>query len=318
MDRFSEMEVFARVVEDGAFSSAARTLNLTPSGVSKLIARLEDRLGTLLFKRNSRSMALTAEGQAYYERVLEVLAALGEAEASVSNAARDSSGVLRVYTTLSLACHQIAPLMPEFHERFPNMQVEFHTGSGPLRSLDSAMDLAIYPYDMQDCSMVARRIAATRWLLVASPEYLAKHGTPTSPAELADHTCMNFAMEVPCNNWPVWDAQESKFTRFQATPATAATDAEMLLHMARAGAGIVRMHDYHVAHDLAEGRLVKLFYNDQDNHKQNIYAIYQSRRHLAPRARIFLDFLEEKFAPFRDSWELPATQEPARRLARVA
>lgn len=318
MDRFSEMEVFARVVEDGAFSSAARTLNLTPSGVSKLIARLEDRLGALLFKRNSRSMALTPEGQAYYERVLEVLAALGEAEASVSNAARDSAGILRVYTTLSLACHQIAPLMPEFHQRYPKLQVEFHTGSGPLRSLDSSMDVAVYPYDMQDCSMVARRIAATRWLYVASPEYLAANGAPQAPSDLADHACMNFAMEVPCNNWPVWDAAEEKFTRFQASPAAAATDAEMLLAMVRAGCGIARMHDYHVANDLAEGRLVKLFANDQDNHKQNIYAIYQSRRHLAPRARLFLDFLEEKFAPFRDSWERPADAVAAPKLVRVA
>jgi DNA-binding transcriptional LysR family regulator len=304
MDRFSEMQVFARVVEDGAFSSAARALNLTPSGVSKLIARLEDRLGTLLFKRTSRNMILTPEGQTFYERVLEVLAAVDGAEASVSTSSRDHSGVLRVYTTLSFACHQIAPLMPEFHRRYPNLRVEFHTGTGPLRTLDSTMDIAIYPYDMQDCSMVARRIAQSRWLLCASPDYLECYGTPERPADLLNHSCMNFAMDVPCNTWPVWDAPENKFVRVSVPPTSSATDAEMLLAMGLAGAGIVRMYEYHVARHLERGELVQLFPCDQDTHQQAIYAIYQSRRHLAPRARIYLDYLEEKLAGYRDTWQI--------------
>jgi DNA-binding transcriptional LysR family regulator len=324
MDRFSEMQVFARVVEDGAFSSAARALSLTPSGVSKLIARLEDRLGVLLFKRNSRSMTLTPEGQAYYDRVLSVLEAIDEAESSVSNAAREGSGVLRVYTTLSFACHQIAPLMPEFHERYPNMRVEFHTGTGPLRSLDSTMDVALYPYDMQDCSLVARRIAQSRWVICASPIYLERHGAPQKPADLLKHQLLNFAMEAPCNNWPVWDPTEEKVSRVLSYGASSATDAEMLLALARAGTGIVRMYEYHVARDLDEGRLVRLFPYEHDTHQQSIYAIYQSRRHLAPRARIFLEFLEEKLSVYRQSWRdqkaapTPKASPSKPSLARVA
>lgn len=320
MDRFSEMQVFARVVEDGAFSSAARALNLTPSGVSKLIARLEDRLGVLLFKRNSRSMTLTPEGQAYYERVLSVLEAMDDAESCVTNANREGSGVLRVYTTLSFACHQLAQLMPEFNALYPNLRVEFHTGTGPLRSLDSTMDIALYPYDMQDCSLVARRIAASRWVICASPEYLQQHGAPEKPADLLKHRCMTFAMEAVCNTWPVWDPKEEKISRIMASPICSATDAEMLLALARSGAGIVRMHEYHVAKDLDEGRLVRLFPYEHDTLKQSIYAIYQSRRHLAPRARIFIDYLEEKLSGYRDSWRNkpePMKAAPAS-LARVA
>lgn len=320
MDRFSEMQVFARVVEDGGFSAAARSLSLTPSGVSKLIARLEDRLGVLLIKRNSRSMILTPEGQAYYERVLSVLEAMDEAEACVTAAAREESGVLRIFTTLGFACHQLAPFMGEFHERYPKLRVEFHTGTGPLRTLDSMMDLALYPYDMHDCSLVARRLTQTRWVICASPDYLQRRGVPARPTDLLEHVCLNFAMEVPCNTWPVWDATEGKSARVVVQGASAASESEMLLALARSGAGIVRIAEYQCARDLDEGRLVALFPYEQDTFKQSIYAIYQSRRHLAPRTRIFLEFLEEKFAPFKDGWRRPE-RSPARaepQLVRVA
>lgn len=318
MNRFSEMQVFARVVEDGGFSAAARSLSLTPSGVSKLIARLEDRLGVLLIKRNSRSMVLTPEGQAYYERVLVVLEAMDQAESIVSDPAREASGVLRVYTTLGFACHQLAPIMPEFLKRHPNLRVEFHTGTGPLRALDSTMDLALYPYDMHDCSLVARRLTQTRWVICASPAYLEEHGTPVRPADLAQHACLNFAMDTPCNTWPVWDRADGKAARVLVHGVSAASESEMLHALALAGAGIVRMFEYQVAKDLDEGRLVALFPYEQDTHQQSIYAIYQSRRYLAPRARLFLDFLEEKFAPYRDSWRQKGKARKAAPDLRVA
>jgi DNA-binding transcriptional LysR family regulator len=294
MDRFSEMQVFARVVEHGGFSSAGRSLSLTPSGVSKLIGRLEDRLGVLLFKRNSRIMVLTPEGQAYYQHVLELLEAMDKAEASVLDATREMSGVLRVYTTLSFACHQLAPMMAEFHELYPDLRVEFHTGTGPLRALDSAMDLAIYPYDMQDSSLIVRKITQLRFVICASPAYLEKHGRPQKPADLMDHVCLNFAMDAPCNTWPVWDEAEGKVGRVMVKGAATATDAEMLLALAREGSGIARLWEDHVAKDVAENRLEVLFPFDQGTAKQSIYAIYQSRRHLASRVRAFLSFLDER------------------------
>ena len=293
MDKFNEMQVFARVVEDGGFTAAAEALSLTTSGVSKIIARLEDRLGVLLLKRNSRTMSLTPEGQAYYERVLGVLEAIDQAEACVADPAREMSGVLRIHTPLSFACHQLAPLMPRFHELHPDLRVEFHAGTGPLRGLDSSIDLALYPWEMQDSSLVTRRIAEVRWVICAAPAYLARHGRPERPSELEQHACLNFAMDAACNTWRVWDKAQGKAARIAVKAVAGATESEILLALARQGLGIARLPEYQIARDVAAGRLVPLFPDDETLSRESIYAVYHSRRHLSPRVRVFLAYLEE-------------------------
>jgi DNA-binding transcriptional LysR family regulator len=224
------------------------------------------------------------------------------------------SETLRVFSPLAVCCHQLAPLMPEFNERYPDLRVELVTGRGPIGNLDSTIDVAIYPSDLKDSSLIARKIADCGWVVCASPAYLAKHGTPQQPTDLLEHNCLNFTMDVPCNTWRVSDGNAILPLFVKGT--TTATDAETLLALAKAGTGIVRILEYVAGRDIQDGHLVPLFPDHRAGPRQPIYAVYQTRRHLAPRVRVFLDFLEEALR--RQSWSSfrrPAEPTPLRQVA---
>jgi len=192
------MAIFVRVVEDGDFSAAARTLSLTPSTVSKSIARLEDQLGRRLLHRSSRAMRLTPEGQGFLDAAQRVLDAVEEAEA-VGSAV--PSGLLRIRSVPTFARYQLAPLMPAFRRLHPQLRIEFLLSNERTPSLDDGADVAIASGDLPSSSLVARRITSSRWVICASPSYLAEHGTPSSPAELDQHECLNFSMPTKWNRW---------------------------------------------------------------------------------------------------------------------
>jgi DNA-binding transcriptional LysR family regulator len=316
MDRFTEMQVFTRTVETGGFTSAALALDMTPSGVSKVIKRLEDRLDALLFKRTSRSIALTPEGEAYYERVRTVLSALDEAESAITDSGQDVSGTLRIFATAGFACHQLAPRLPEYHRLYPRVQVEFHIATGPLRTLDTNMDLGFYPFNMVDSAMVSRRLVQTRWVICAAPAYLEANGTPVRPADLLGHRCLSYTSPVPCNTWRVWDPETGQRVVLPIKGEVSTTDGEMLLALAKAGAGIVSLHEDHASDALASGDLVEILVAPPEAiEPQSVYAVYHSRRHLSGRASTFLSFLSESFAD-RRQWRRPdeAAHAPILRL----
>ena len=200
MDRFGEMMVFVRVVEDGGFSAAARTLSLTPSAVSKLIARLEGRLNVRLFHRSSRTVTPTSEGEAFYTGARQALEAVEEAEA-IAAGSSTPAGILRIRSVPTFARYQLAPLMPAFRRRFPQIYIELLLSNESIGLLDGNIDLAIRSGELTDSSLIARRIASSRWIICASPDYLAAHGIPQSPAELSAHECLNFSMSTPWNTW---------------------------------------------------------------------------------------------------------------------
>jgi DNA-binding transcriptional LysR family regulator len=303
MDRFSEMMVFVRVVENGSFSSAGRTLSLTPSAISKLITRLEERLGARLFHRSSRTVALTSEGEAYYAGAQRALEAVEEAEA-VSIGSGSPAGMLRIRAAPAFARYQLAPLMPVFRLRYPQIYIEFLLGNDSIGLLDGNVDLAIKSGELTDSSLIARRIASTRWIICASPEYLATHGTPRSLADLSAHECLNFTMSTPWNTWTTW-VDEDRQNRIKIKGHIAANQGDMLLALARAGTGIVCLAEFHISEDLATNRLVPLFPEHQDQTEEPIYAIYQNRRHLSQRVRVFLNFLEESFSRGGPPWRRP-------------
>jgi Transcriptional regulator len=300
MDRFEEMRVFVRVAEDGGFSAASRTLSLTPSAISKLIARLEARLGVRLFQRSSRQVFLTAEGENFYAGALRALEAVDEAEA-VSLGAGTPTGILRIRSVPTFARYQLAPLMPEFLRRHPRLQVEFLLSNEGVGLLDGNVDVAIRSGELTDSSLISRRIASSRWIICASPRYLEAHGTPASAVDLANHECLNFSMSTHWNAWP-FTTGNGQPSRVKARGRIAANQGDMLLALARAGMGIVRLAEFHISEDLADGRLVPLFPDQQDDTEEPIYAVYQNRRHLSPRVRVFLDFLEESFSRGPPPW----------------
>lgn len=299
MNRYGEMVVFVRAVEDGSFSAAARHLSMTPSAVSKLIARIENRLGILLFRRAHRDTTLTPEGETFYKAAVKAVEAVEAADMSVFSG-RVEHDTLRVRAMPIFATAALAPHIPTFCALHPTLRVEIQLRINPGRLLDEGMDVAIHVGSLEDSSLVARRFSSTRWIICAAPNYLAAHGAPAHPDELHRHSCLNFIPLMEASTWTV--RAEGRGTRGLRVQSRVLTNqASMLIELARAGLGIVRLAELQVADDLAAGRLIELFPEHQSHEEDPIWAVYQSRRHLSPRVRAFLDFLDHAF-PNPPSW----------------
>lgn len=296
MDKPGEMTVFVRVVEAGGFSAAARQLGLTPSAVSKAIGRVEDRLGVRLFQRSTRHLNLTEEGQAFYERSARILEDIEEAEQAVARISGLASGVLRINAAVAFFTYQIVPLLPEFLERNPLMQVQLTITDRVVDLVEEGADLGIRMGARFESRLVSRLLAETRRMLVAAPAYLHRHGVPRSPADLASHNCLAWSgAQSRLNDW--------RFTGpdgvigIRANGNTEVNNGETLYEMTRAGLGIARISEFRVGADIKAGRLVPLLADCHLSEPVPIHAVYPHRRHLAPKVRAFVDFLVEKFTP---------------------
>jgi len=293
MNRYAEMQVFVRAAEDGSFSAAARNLALTPSAVSKLIARMEDRLGVLLFRRSHRAIDLTVEGEAFYHAAQAAIEAVETADAAVSDTAAQQT--LRIRAMPIFGQMVLAEKVADFCRLNPNLGVEIQLRIDPTNLLDDGMDVAIHVGHLKDSSLVATRFTSTRWIICAAPAYLAQHGTPLHPDQLAHHTCLNFISSIAASVWAVRCGNDPS----KALPIKSrilSNQASVLIELARAGLGIVRLIEVQVADDLAQGRLVELFPEHQCHEEVPIVAVYQSRRHLSNRVRAFVDFLRASFS----------------------
>ena len=290
MNRFSEMLVFVRSVEDGSFTAAARNMALTPSAVSKSIKRIEDRLGVLLFRRGHQENALTPEGEMFYRAALDAIAAVEAADAAVS-ASKAIKDTLRVRCIPIFATAALAQHMPAFCRLHPGLRVEIQLRIDPGNLLDDGMDIAIHVGHLKDASYVARRFTTTRWIICAAPNYIAQHGKPSHPNDLVHHNCINFLPSISASEWP---ARGGRPIPVQGNIVT--NQATMVRELAMTGLGIVRLSEMQIADDLRGGRLIELFPRHQSQADDTIYAVYQSRRHLSPRVRAFLDFLDDTFS----------------------
>ena len=294
MDRHGELLVFIRVVEDGNFSVAGRNLSLTPSAVSKSIARIEDRLGLPLFRRSGRSVALTPEGEVFHRAALNAIAAFEATEASVRRGyvAHDT---LRIRSMPGFAVSQLASRIPDFCRLHPALRLEIILTMEPGNLLEGGVDVAIHVGPLEDSSMIAHRFTSTRWIICASPAYLAERGEPTEAADLAKHECLNFLPGIPAKPWTlIADATAAQTARVNSRILS--NHGAMLLALARVGAGIVQLTELQIEQDLRSGTLVELFKDRRTHDTDPIYAVYRSKRHLSPRIRVFLDFLDTSFS----------------------
>jgi DNA-binding transcriptional LysR family regulator len=294
LNRYAEMQVFVRAAEDGSFTAAARNLALTPSAVSKLIARLEDRLGVILFRRVHRNIVMTGEGEAYYQAALAAIEAVEAADTAVFTGTV-AQETLRVRSMPIFAQAALAPRLPEFCRCHPNLRIEIQLRIDPGNLLDDGMDVAIHVGHLKDSSLIATRFTSTRWIICASPAYVASHGAPAHPDELVKHTCLNFISSIAASTWVVRDEHDPA-RELSVNSRILSNQASMLIELARAGLGIVRLVEIQVADDLAQGRLIELFPDNQCQEEDPIFAVVQSRRHLSNRVRVFLDFLQESFS----------------------
>ena len=288
MDRIGEFQVFVTVAESGSFSAAARTLRMSPSAVSKLIARIEDRTKVRLFDRSTKAAILTREGEAFLGSIQRAIDAMAEVDTVADTLSRVPHGTLRIHTMPSFATYQLAPLLPEFMALYPDLELEFRLGP-KFVGLSDDMDLAIQFGALADSSLVARKIATSRRVLCAAPSYLKQHGTPQHPDELQTHRLLNYSMPGR-ETWPFLES--GTVSHLPVRSKIAADQADVLLELALAGAGIVRLPEFHTFEHCRHGRLTPLL--TAFSQPEAIYALFRTRRNLSLRLKVFIDFVENK------------------------
>lgn len=287
-NRVGEMDVFVRVVEAGSFSEAARLLLMTPSTISKLIARLETRLGVRLLERSTRRLALTEEGQFYYERARVLLEQLDQTEQQIAQGGAEPEGVVRVSSSVTFGTAVLEPILPAFWEAYPHITIDLSLSDEMVDLYLDRTDVAIRVGKLQISNLVARKIGETRRRIVASPGYLAKYGTPRTPEELAEHNCLGFNFRRAS---PVWPMREGgRLVERILTGSLIANNGDTLRRMAIAGVGIARIADYHVRGPIARGELVEMLADSSIGESDEIHALFRGARFLPARVRAFLDF----------------------------
>lgn len=302
MDRPLDMAVFVRVVEAGGFSAAARALGLTPSAVSKLVGRLEDRLGARLLNRSTRRLSLTDEGRAYFERSRHILAEIEEAEQAVGGAKGLARGRLRVTAAVAFANHQIAPLLPRFLERYPEIHLELNITDRVVDLVEEGFDVGVRTGELSESSLISRLIAEDHRIICAAPAYLDRHGTPQRPEELSHHNCLMWTGDQSgLNDWPFIGPDGPYTVRVRGN--TEVNNGDALVAMALAGLGLGRLARYRIADAIRAGRLVPLLGQYHRFVKLPIYVVYPHRRLLSAKVRAFTDFLVDAFSP-RPPWAI--------------
>ena len=293
------MAAFVRAVETGGFSAAARQLGLSPSALSKLVTRLEDRLGAQLMQRTTRRLQLTVEGEAFFGRARDILAAMDEAEAEVTEAVSSPRGLLRMHCGSTFAMHQLAPAIPRFQERHPSVALELAISDEQLPMMQEGVDLAIRIGALEESSLVARRICNLERVICAAPSYLARHGTPRTPDDLQQHNCLWITSLPQLKRWP-FDTDDG-IRVVNVSGNVAANHAETVMQLALAGVGITRLADIVVAAAIRAGTLVPILTDWHHVEPVPLYATYPSGRNLSPKVRAMVEFLVEEFggAPWR-------------------
>lgn len=295
-NRAGEMMVFVRVVEAGSFSEAARLLLMTPSTVSKLIARLEARLGVRLIERSTRRLVLTGEGQFYYERSQALLGQLEETEQQIALGGAEAEGVIRVTSSVTFGTAALEPILPEFLEAYPKIVVDLSLSDDVVDLYLDRTDIAIRVGKLQDSNLMARKIGETRRRIVASPAYLAKHGAPQAPEDLVHHNCLGFNFRRAN---PVWPMREGgRIVERMLSGSLLANNGETLRRMAMAGVGIARIADYHLRGPIARGELVELLPDSDIGETDEIHALFRGAQFLPARVRAFLDFTTPRMQRF--------------------
>ena len=286
-----ELTVFVQVVENGSFSRAAKQLAMANSAVSRVMKRLEEKLGVNLINRTTRQLRLTEEGSQYFRRVQKILQEMAAAEAEMLAVHEVPQGVLRVDSAMPMVLHLLVPLAAKFNERYPHIQLSLASSEGYINLIDRKVDIALRAGELDDSGLRARHLFDSHFRVVASPDYLAKHGTPQSTEDLANHQCLGFTEPSSLNTWTVLDAQGNPY---KISPHFTANSGEILRSLCLSGCGIACLSDFLVDNDIAEGKLIPLFIEQTSNKTLPFNAVYYSDKAVNLRLRVFLDFLVEE------------------------
>jgi DNA-binding transcriptional LysR family regulator len=305
MDRFAALEAFVRVAETQSFSEAARRLRSSKSTISRSVGALEAEVGARLFNRTTRSLNLTEAGRAYFERVSRVLADLDDADRALGHHQASPRGRLMVSAPMSFGFLHLAPALPDFLARFPEVDVDLALNDRFVDLVDDGFDVALRIGAMPDSSLMARRIAPIRRTLCASPDYFRRRGTPKAPEDLKTHEALRNSNVARTQEWRFVDP-DGKPSLVSVTGRVSANNGDALRSMALAGFGIANLPTFIVGADLREGALVAALerFIPQD---LAMSAVYPHSRHLSPKVRAFVDFLVERFGK-RPYWDPDETE----------
>jgi DNA-binding transcriptional LysR family regulator len=292
MDKLGAMNAFAKVVALGSYAEAARALGLTRSAVSKAVQELETALGARLLDRTTRRVSPTEAGRAYHERCVDILAAVEETELQVSRLHEEPRGVLKVNGPMSFGTAYLGAAIADFMARYDDLRVELTLNDRFIDPLEEGVDVTIRIGALADSSLIARKLAPARRVLAASPDYLAKHGTPATPAELAHHRALQYGHIAAAQRWQLTHGGEVRTVA--VTPYLCSNNGDVLRAAALAGNGITLLPTFLIGPDIKAGRLA-LVLPDYPPTELGIYALYAPNRYLAAKTRLLIDFLAQRF-----------------------
>jgi DNA-binding transcriptional LysR family regulator len=295
MDRIAAMQAFVRVVEAGSFVRAAERLEWSTSSLSRLIAELEEHLGARLLNRTTRRLSLTESGQAFYERSVQLLNDLEEAESIAGQTAAAPRGTIRLTCSYNVATVRLAPAIAGFVARHPQVRFDVTVAERIVDLVEEGFDLAIRVGRVGSEQLVARKLGETVLVVCAAPAYLQRRGVPARPEDLAAHDTLTYAHAPSARVWQLLDAS-GKVHEVRAGGSLHANSGDMLVAAAVAGLGIVCEPDFLAGPALQEGKLVPLL-PGYIGRRADIWAVYPSRRHLSVKVRLFVDHIATFFKP---------------------
>jgi DNA-binding transcriptional LysR family regulator len=298
VDRFQALRVFTQVVESGSFSGAADKLDLSTTAASRHVAELEAHLQTRLLNRTTRRVSLTESGRAFYERAVQLLADLDEAEQEASRAAVVARGTIKLTTSVNFGVRHVAPAIAAFLVAHPGVRFDVSLSDRIVDLVEEGFDLAVRIGAPGSDNVVARKLGETRLVPCASPAYLKAHGAPRVPEDLARHNCLTYEYVAPRSVWSFRDAAGAERS-VRVGGSLHANNGDLLAEAAAQGAGIVFEAAFIVGPEVRAGRLVPLL-QEFVSAPLPIYAVYPSRKHLSAKVRLFVDFLLERFARAQD------------------
>ena len=294
MDTLTAMKVYCSVVENDSLAGAARTLNISPSVVSKQLSALEDRLGVRLLNRTTRRVSVTEVGTAYYDRCKRIIADVDEAEVAVSRSHSQPRGMLRITAPSTFAHRHVTPHLPKFIDRYPEVELQVQVNDRIVDLVDDGIDLAIRIAQLKDSSLIARRLASNHRSIVATPEYLRTWGIPERPEDFLQHALITWLPGNLINDWHFVIDGKEQVIRTKGTISM--NNGDSILSTVLAGGGLAMMNAFMTGEYVQDGRLLAVM-EDYVREDVPIYAVYPSSRHLSPKVRAFVDFLLETYGP---------------------
>lgn len=285
MELSGQMILFARVVEEGSFSAAARQLDQTPSAISRQIGFLEDQLGVRLLTRSGRGITMTEEGRRFFASCQTVAQEVSQAHNLIAGFSDHAKGVLKIVSTTAFGKSQVLPILADFIAQNPDVSVSLRLTDGPIDLSSGEADVAIrFSEQVGGQSAISRKLADNKRVLVAAPSYLRQHPSPKAYADLRGHNCLKLSIASDWNDW-IPPGAKSAFE---------ANSADGVYHAAMQGLGIARLSTYLVNADLADGSLVRVL-PDYTQENSRILLLFADKRNLSPKVRVFIDFMTDWF-----------------------